>query len=634
MEEKKNWRFAGNGYTAEYGLDTADMETFKKDPIASLARETCQNSIDAKMEGKTKVKLEFKTFELEKEEIPGYNKLRGEIENCYDYKNGQGKIKDAEQLKSMINSIDKEKINCLRISDYNTTGLFGEKFYLLTKGSGITDKIGTTGGSKGIGKFASFVASSFNTVFYSTLTKDNEMQYLGISKLCSAPMDGTDEKTIGTGYYGINHKNEPIMGQIEIDKSYTRVEPGTDVFILGFKKEETWKNQILSMVLDSFLIAIYKDELEVVIDDIVVNKESLKNVIENEYITSKNLRKSIKSQFDLISEGENVHSKEFDILSYGKIKVYVKGYNKEEADMATGNCIMIRYPYMKIKNIQGISTIPCSALCIIGDNMLNKALKDIENPQHTDWEPKRKDEESLRNELKNIISNMKQTIGEYVLEVLTTNDVEKLDIEGAGDFLPENNDGDGNVIGGELEDTIVKDTPKIVKKIQNKKYAKNPVVEAENMSGTIPDVGGTEESEENTDTLIPGGHNHGGGAQPHEGTIDVSSNENGENDILRHVPLTDMKKVFFVSNKYEGEYVAIINSSYEENDCELEVKYYDDADNEYLANILKCQVDSNDVDIEDGKAIHFRIKLGKNKIIVKTDLTDYYKCEVKLYANR
>lgn len=52
MDFKENWRFAGNNYTAENGLDTADMETFKRDPIASLARETCQNSIDAKKKEK------------------------------------------------------------------------------------------------------------------------------------------------------------------------------------------------------------------------------------------------------------------------------------------------------------------------------------------------------------------------------------------------------------------------------------------------------------------------------------------------------------------------------------------------------------------------------------------------------
>lgn len=128
MEEKNDWRFAGNGYTAENGLDTADMETFKKDPIASLARETCQNSIDAKMEENTKVRLEFQLFELEKDRIPGYERLRGEIENCYEYKVEQNKMKDAEKLNKMIECIDKDTIDCLRISDFNTTGLFGEKF--------------------------------------------------------------------------------------------------------------------------------------------------------------------------------------------------------------------------------------------------------------------------------------------------------------------------------------------------------------------------------------------------------------------------------------------------------------------------------------------------------------------------
>ena len=231
MEQKENWRFAGNNYTAENGLDTADMETFKKDPIASLARETCQNSIDAKRNGEKKVRIEFNTFEIERNKIPGYDKLRGEIENCKSYKEKQGNKKDYEQLSQMLKAISKDIISCLRISDYNTTGLVGDKFYLLTKGSGITDKIGNTGGSKGIGKFASFVASSFNTVFYSTYTQNGEKKYLGISKLCSAPMIDTDEKTIGTGYYGINGKNESINEELYLEAGYIRETSGTDIYI-------------------------------------------------------------------------------------------------------------------------------------------------------------------------------------------------------------------------------------------------------------------------------------------------------------------------------------------------------------------------------------------------------------------
>lgn len=632
MELKENWRFAGNNYTAENGLDTADMETFKKDPIASLAREACQNSIDAKKEEEKKVRIEFKTFEIQRNSIPGYDKLRGEIENCKNYKEKQGNKKDYEQLSQMLKAISKDTISCLRISDFNTTGLFGYKFYLLTKGSGITDKTGNTGGSKGIGKFASFVASSFNTVFYSTYTQDGEKKYLGISKLCSAPMIDTDEKTIGTGYYGISGKNESISEELSLEDGYIRNTSGTDIYILGFKSEDTWKQQILSMILDSFIVAVYKEELEIVVDDIKVDKNNLHEIVYNDNLITKNLRKSIISQYILISEAEGVYSKEFDILSYGKVRVLVKGFGREDADLATNNCIMIRYPYMKIKAFPGISNIPCSAMCIIEENDLNGVLKDVENPQHTDWEPKRKDDEALRTEIKNIISQLRNQIVEFVIEVLSSSEIEKLDIEGAGDFLPESDSAYSDSIGGEQEDVVVKDTPIIIKKIQNKKYAKNPVIETNTLEGTIPDIGDHEP--DGDDSPNPEGNNNGNHGEPHDTDEDTGSNDDGDKDILRRVPLTDMRKVFFVSNKENGEYVVIIDSIYEENDCELEVKYFDDAGNQYDADIIECLVNEKETEIEDGKAVRFKIEHGKTKAIVKTNLRDYYRCEVKLYANR
>lgn len=84
MSEKK-WRFPDNNYTDEKGLDTSDMEIFKKDPIASLAREICQNSIDASY-GEKPVKVEFSLFSIKREEIPGINELTEQINKCYEYK--------------------------------------------------------------------------------------------------------------------------------------------------------------------------------------------------------------------------------------------------------------------------------------------------------------------------------------------------------------------------------------------------------------------------------------------------------------------------------------------------------------------------------------------------------------------
>ena len=64
------------------------------------------------------------------------------------------------------------------------------------------------------------------------------------------------------------------------------------------------------------------------------------------------------------------------------------------------------------------------------------------------------------------------------------------------------------------------------------------------------------------------------------------------------------------------------------------MKYFDDAGNQYNADIIECVVNGIKADIEDGKAVRFKIEQGKTKAIIKTNLRDYYRCEVKLYANR
>lgn len=198
----RKWRFPTNGYTDEHGLDTSDMEMFKKDPVSSLAREICQNSIDAAF-GEKPVRVEFSLFQIERTRIPGIDELTEQIEKCYEFKKESSK--EGAALKALKKNINKPYISCLRISDFNTTGIEGANsnerntaFYNLTKGSGISDKNGSYGGSKGIGKFASFVASTTNTVFYSTRAKDNSCAYIGVSKLRSTPTnDDPDLLTLG-----------------------------------------------------------------------------------------------------------------------------------------------------------------------------------------------------------------------------------------------------------------------------------------------------------------------------------------------------------------------------------------------------------------------------------------------------
>lgn len=629
MENQITWHFNGNNFGPETGLDTSDMETFKKDPIGSLAREICQNSIDARLKGK-KVKVHFKTFEINKNSIPGKERLENEMKSCKEYKKNNLKIQDA--LDKMIKEINREKITCLRISDFNTTGLLGVEnnssaFYSLTKGSGISDKQGTTGGSKGIGKYASFVASLFNTVFYSTKTIDNNKGYIGISKLCSSTIENSDEKTQGTGYYSLNKKNHPILEDLILDNSFIREESGTDVYILGFNNEKEWKKELITKVLDSFFVAIYNEQLEVEVEDIFISKSNIDEIIENKELILEKEYANIKSQYILLSNENNLSS--FKIDDLGEIKVYVKGYGREEASLATNKCIMVRYPYMKIKALPTISHVPCSAMCIIENNQLNEILRDIENPQHTDWELKRLDD-SQRKEVRAIINNIKNTIDEHIINVLKTEDKTETDIEGAGDFLPSST---GETNSKEEIENKVSESSRIIKTIKNKVKDKIGIIENENVEVAQPLLG--RHIEDGTGAPTPDGSNKDKNGENHDTENEKGLDTNGNNEIMGNVHLSGMKYNFLMTNRRMGTCVLSFNSLYDEKECELEIFHFDDSNTKYPVIIKTCTINNEEHFVVDGKVSDFELKKGeKYKFLMETDLNDYYTMEVKIYAKR
>lgn len=626
--EENKWRFPGNNFTEDRGIDTPDMETFAKEPIASLARETCQNSIDAKQEGK-KALVEFKTFSLKCDDIPGIFDIKKQTQACLDYQVENGK--DYKTLMKINECLKQDEVSCLRISDFNTKGLGGvdsqerTPFFLLTKGSGLSDKSGTKGGSKGIGKFASFVASSINTVFYSTLSIAQEVGYLGICKLCSAKMDGKEENTIGIGYYGRDYKNSPILEQYSLDSDFKRETEGTDIYIIAFRFNKDWKKEIITKILDSFISAIYFSELEIKVDDIYVNKDTLKEIIESEYIDNRQYN-SIKSQFILLTD-PNVFKRSITIEDYGNIDVYVKAFKKEESSLATYNCVMIRYPYMKIKENKRISQIPCSAMCIIGDNNLNVELRDIENPQHTDWEPKRIDDDAKKSEIINLIKTIREEINNYAKEVLLSNESDKTDLEGAGEYLPGSDEDGGDGIKFEIDEK-----PIIAKKVKNKVKDFIGVVEDEDGNAVQPDIGSHNEG---NDSPMPSGENEGSSGTAHDSDDEAGYDDKGELEVVRNVQLTGMKYTLMMPNKETGEYIVAFNSLYSEKDCILEINYLDDSKQKYKINIIDCIVNELEHSFSDNNIIHLKIEEGKTyKIKLKTDIKEYYACEVKMYANR
>ncbi len=641
MENKIMWRFPGNRFTNDNGLDTADMETFKKDAISSLARELCQNSIDAKRkDAKGPVRIQFKSFEVQREEIPEIDRISSQIDDCIDTWRTNKKI--FSQLNEMKAQIERKKIMCLRISDFNTTGLVGvsgddkSPWRYLVHGSGISDKSSTSGGSKGIGKFATFVCSHFNTVFYSTVTEKGESGYEGICKLCSAKMPGTTEKTQGIGYFGSSDMNEPIEGQFKLDSSFSRAfnEYGSDVFIIGFKEPNGWEKDIITKILDSFMSAIVFGTLEVQVDDVVINAERLKEIVYSDDFISKKDKKNIISQFLLLTDKEHRFEDVITIDEYGEAKLYLIEFDSEHENMATNGCVMIRYPYMKIKDLQKISTLPCSAMCIIENNELNSILRNVENPQHTNWEFNRIDDPSERQEIKGIYNELIDSIRKIITDHLSSSDNTKTDIEGAGDYIP----GVDNELGkkpSEEKKKRVTDKPSILKKkIKAKEVNINASVPDKNGDGVELDIG--DSSEEGDTTLSPEGHNEGDGGHVRPGKNQGIGQSGDDGHVLvKHAELRGMSYRFFCLNKKEKKYAITFVSDFDEKEVRLELNLMDDSGARYPVLIEKCELNGIDVPIEDNRFIKFSIEHGERvKLVLITDQEEMFSGEVKVYAYR
>ena len=643
MMSEQMWRFPDNNYTSENGLDTSDMEMFKKDPVSSLAREICQNSIDAAF-GEKPVRVEFSLFQLAREEVPGIDALAAQISACYDYKKDSPKEEPA--LRELVRSISSETITCLRVSDFNTTGIFGVTtnksgvpFYDLTKGSGVSNKGGSSGGSKGIGKFASFVVSTTNTVFYSTKANDGTSGFIGISKLRSAPIPGEDENllTIGVGYYAETERNLPILSELYLDKGFARNEHqyGTDVYIIGFNNFDGWQYDIIAKVLESFMVAVMRGELEVIVDGIVVNQSTVSNIIYDEAFQNgrgKIEYREIRAQYELLLDDETVIVKELQIDEENSVTVYLKQYSQQDEGNATKHCVMVRYPYMKITYISPSAFLPFSALCVIHDNTLNKKLRAIENPQHTDWEIKRlndfPDEKRTTRRMKKALET---AVNEFIKEVLRASSGTSTDLEGAGEFLAAQEE-TGTVSGSTISNDQVQVKPITAVKTQTPKTAKSGEAGEtyEFGEGELVDDGEPGKKPRKKPKPKPQPN-----PNPKPEPKDTTEVGPGTSPVLKKVPLSGMRYRTVVTDKNSGKYDCIFTSQYDENDCEFAIRLCGEAADKYPVDIITASIDGVDCTIEDGKIVGMKIEKGKTyKISYSVDSTEMFASEVILSAYR
>lgn len=646
---KEMWRFPASGHGERKGISSGDSEAFRKSPVKSFAREILQNSIDARDSDEEPTRVEFKLFEIKTSDIPGYSELKEQIERCKQF--WAHKEDYVKEYQNILEILDQEKMICLRVSDFNTTGLVGvesniqkqNKFLALTKGTGVSEKTGVlAGGSKGVGKNAAFLMSSINTVFYSTKTNQDvegtEGTFdgaIGVSELVSGYVeDDVDavnrDYTQGTGYFSADDLNSALKELLEIDPSYNRGDKfGTDIFVLGFKTEEDWENEITNSLLDSFMSTIVRGELEVNVNGLKITKDTVEGIIYDDDIIYKTNKSNVISQFRLLNnKNGEVYAYDID-TEYGNCELYILPFTKEEEELATHKCVMIRHPLMKIKEESLGASFRVSAMCIIGEGKLGETLRSIENPQHIDWEPKRIKDKNIRKDVENVLKDIKKQIQECVIDCLQIGDDKPLDPNGAGDYLPDADIGDsdnGETNGNQKPTEIVS----VSKPKKNDTFEKNATMKNDDGNALQPDVGSVDQDIDGN-VSHPTGNNDVSGGANHPGS-ELSGEKQGEDVIFKKYKLSGVRYKVISTNKDKGEMKIIFTAPIDFDTCYLALSLLDDTNVPTQVKITDMSCNGLHVNSDDNYEYGPFVIKQNNKIVlnITTDSKGYFGSEVKV----
>ena len=121
-QENIGWNFPNSNHGKVSGISEAGIETFKGSLYSSLAREICQNSLDASLDNSKPVIVEFDLKEFNLKQDERISELENIFEKCREYWTDK---KTLTFINKAIKVLQEEKIRVLRISDFNTTGLTG-----------------------------------------------------------------------------------------------------------------------------------------------------------------------------------------------------------------------------------------------------------------------------------------------------------------------------------------------------------------------------------------------------------------------------------------------------------------------------------------------------------------------------
>lgn len=466
------WLFPDNGGGLAAGFNDSSIDHFKGHRLSSLVREVIQNSIDARKNADKPVVVDFQLNMLEMGDLPEITSLGEHLSLAKQTAHLQHADQAINFYEEAEVTIKQKKLSILSVHDSNTTGLTGPidgpngAWYALTKGSGLTQKIGPSLGSFGHGSKAPFVSSKLRSIFYLSLIEpiadQIELRFQGKSILQSHKLP-SGKMTQGTGFYGLSDMCMPLLNKavpvwaLEL-RTHRTPETGTTIIIPG----SIWDNDSLPSVtitaIANFFYAIWKGVLEV-------------NIGHSEHLNAKNIvekYRQYKSRLDeafeeIDREGivdafqtietiiDPTHHGEQQIPGFGRIDWYFRiddDVDARKVAVARGNGMLItkRAPSLvKFPNLKPFDFF----VCVTGGDG-SELLKSIENPEHTNFEFDRIDDSAKKTQAKRKYNIFQKTVRDILKHYASYSTTDQIIVDDLQDLFNDISD-DVDTPGGSIE---------------------------------------------------------------------------------------------------------------------------------------------------------------------------------------
>ncbi len=483
MKEDMGWKFPPTGGGEEQGYNHPATEFYKGDPYKSLARETVQNSLDARASHDKPVKIVFELVKPKNGGLQALRDLKPVLETCTEELKGHHK--GAQDFEEANQKIEHSDYLCIR--DYNTSGLKPDLWEALVKQQGTSRKQeGTSGasneasgGSFGIGKNATLAVSKPRTVFYWSRHREDETSHAFCERFQGKAVlvsHGTpEERRQGIGYYGLKDNCQPLENIAAIPSFFRHgrnpngdLEPGLALWIAGFEKKNEWRREIASAILANFFLAIHEKKLEATIE-IETEPEDLADDESDNYCfiepdklpelfeilgkKDKSVKRS-KIDWELMTrdddeDGVKIIREEMPGFGMCELRVHVhKDGDKRVSFLRAG--MLITREQERLKLFRDMDNFYATFRCL--DLSGNEILRSMENPAHNQFERDRlKDGDPSKKQFDALTRWIREKIKEVAGRKLESNVGEN--VRELAEFFPDpDRDSDDGFPGGGLKD--------------------------------------------------------------------------------------------------------------------------------------------------------------------------------------